>query len=258
MRVVCVDGNESELANTVALCREHPAINEVVGYTSAAEASARHAMDRVELVLLATDLPDGSGIELAAELRTNYPLLTIIFLSENADLAYEAYSVYPQNYLLKPLNGDMLEKEVKRCLLACSSYGMSHIEVQTFGNFEILVDGSAISFKRSKSKELLALLVDKRGSGIPRIQAFTAMWEDREYDRKGQKYFDKILSSLIETLREYKISEILEIKSGLMRIRPELLNCDRYRFDLGDSAAISAYQGDYMYGYSWATWSGWI
>ena len=62
MRVVCVDGNENDLANTVALCREHPAIDEVVGYTSAAEALVRHTMDRVELVLLATDLPDEKTI----------------------------------------------------------------------------------------------------------------------------------------------------------------------------------------------------
>lgn len=256
MRVVCVDGNENDLANTVALCREHPAIDEVVGYTSAAEALARHTMNRVELVLLATDLPDGSGIELAAELRKNYPLLTIIFLSENANLAYEAYSVYPQNYLLKPLSRDVLAKEVNYYLLSRSLRDVSHIEVKTFGNFEILVDGSAVNFKRSKSKELLALLIDREGAGIRREQAYNEMWEDGVYDRKAQKYFDVILHSLSETLSAYGINEILEVRGGFMRIRPELINCDKYRFMAGDSSAGEAYRGVYMYGYSWANWSG--
>ena len=199
MRVLCVDHEERSLNEAVVICRENPAVDAVVGLGSAAEVLEWFKMNRADFALIDVELPDKSGIDLAAELREMSPLLPIVFLAEDARLAYEAFRVYPQNYLLKPLTKAALEREINRCLLARSLRDVSHIEVKTF---------------------------------------------------------DNILASLVETLREHNISEIIEIKSGRMRIRPELFDCDRYRFDMGDSEAISAYQGIYMYGYSWANWNG--
>lgn len=256
MRVVCVDGNESELNRVVGLCAEHPAVDEVTGANSAEEALALLAAERVDLALLTVELPGMGGLALAAGLRKIRPSLAIVFLAEDERYAFAAYAARPQNYLVKPLDREKLGEEIDYYILSRSRRDISHIEVRTFGNFEITVDGSALGFKRVKAKELLALLVDMNGTGISRRQAFTEMWENREYDKKGQKLFDVVFSSLKHTLREYGISEILEMKSGLMRIRPDLIDCDRYRYAMGDDEAISAYQGIYMYGYSWARWNG--
>ena len=256
MRVVCVDGDEQTLNDMVALCREHPAIDEAIGLKDAQETLGWLKMNRADLMLLDIDLTGMNGIELAVELRKACPSLPIIFLAEDTQYAFRAYAVHPQNYLLKPLDKKTLEKEIDYCLISRSLRYISHIEVKTFGNFEIMVDGSAINFKRSKAKELLALLVDREGAGIRREQAFNEMWEDGLYDRKAQKYFDVILRSLSKTLSEYGIGELLEVRGGFMRIRPELIDCDRYRFMAGDSKAGEAYRGVYMYGYSWANWSG--
>ena len=256
MRVICVDGDEQALDHAASLCRKHPAIDEVVALTSAKEALMQLRMGRTDLALLDVSLPDMDGLELAAEMRKLQPSVAVVFLTDDARRALEAYAVHPQSYLIKPLDRETLEKEVRYYLLGRSLREVSHIEVKTFGNFEITVDGSALSFKRTKAKELLALLVDKQGAGISRTQAITELWEDRECDRRLQKYFDNILRSLMETLRTYRISEILELRSGLMRICPELIDCDRYRFTMGDAATINAYQGIYMYGYSWASWNG--
>ena len=256
MRVICADSDESGLQNTVGLCESHPAINEVNGFADASETLAWFKSNHADLALLSVELPGMNGLALAAELRKLQPSLSIVFLAEDARFALDAYSVRPQNYLLKPINKNTLEKEIDHYIFTRSMRDISHIEVSTFGNFEITVDGTAVAFKRAKAKELLALLVDRQGAGISRAQAFTDMWEDREFDRRAQKYFDNILLSLKATLKEYGISEIMEVKGGLMRIRPELLNCDRYRFDAGDSVMVEAYQGVYMYGYSWANWNG--
>ncbi len=35
-------------------------------------------------------------------------------------------------------------------------------------------------------------------------------------------------------------------------MRPELLDCDLYRFLKNDPAAVNAYRGEYMAEYSWA------
>lgn len=256
MRVLCVDGDERSLEHTLALCRSYRGVDEVIGVSTAKDAVEQIRRNHIDFALVETTLPDRNGIELAAELRERQTSVAIVFLTEKARYALDAYAVHPQSYLLKPLNNEALDNEITYFLLSKSLREVAHIEVKTFGNFEITVDGTALAFKRSKSKELLALLVDKQGAGISRMQAATEMWEDREYDRSLQKYFDNILASLMETLRKYNIGELMEVKSGMIRIRPELIDCDRYRFTMGDANAINAYQGIYMYGYSWASWNG--
>lgn len=256
MRVVCVDGDERDRADAFALCAAHPSIDDATALPDAHEALSWLEKETADLVLLDAELPDMSGLELAQALRAKYPHLALLFVTAHPQYALDAYAAHPQCYLLKPLTREALDREVNYFLLGRTQRDVAHIEVKTFGNFEITVDGSAVSFKRSRAKELLALLVDRQGAGIPRAQAFTEMWEDREYDRPAQKYFDNILASLRATLREYRIGEILELRGGFMRIRPELIDCDRYRFTLGDAQAINEYQGVYMYGYSWASWNG--
>ena len=129
----------------------------------------------------------------------------------------------------------------------------SHIQVRTFGNFDVFVDGKAVTFNRSKAKELLAYLVDRRGSSVSRTEAFAVLWEDSIYDRSMQKQLDVVIRSLRSTLQEYGIGEILEMKSGNMRTVPELLDCDLYRFFAGDAEAINEYRGEYMSADSWAS-----
>ena len=53
-------------------------------------------------------------------------------------------------------------------------------------------------------------------------------------------------------IRSAGIEEILEIRSGFLRVRPELPDCDLYRFLKNDPAAVNAYRGDYMPEYPWA------
>ena len=123
--------------------------------------------------------------------------------------------------------------------------------MKTFGRFDCFVDGKAITFRQAKCKELLAYLVDRRGCSVTRAEAFAILWEDRLYDRPMQKQLDVIIRSLRATLKEYGIDAILEIKSGMLRVVPELLDCDLYRFLRRDAEALREYRGEYMYGYSW-------
>ena len=115
--------------------------------------------------------------------------------------------------------------------------------------------GETLAFHRAKSKELLAYLIDRSGKGVTRQDIFAALWEEGLYDRSRQKYLDVIIRSLRETLREAGSEGILEIKSGFLRIRPELLDCDLYRFLNNDPAAVNAYRGEYMPEYTWAVFN---
>ena len=72
------------------------------------------------------------------------------------------------------------------------------------------------------------------------------------YDRAKQKELDVIVRSLKHTLEENGISDIIEIKSGTIRVCPEKFQCDLYDFLKGDVSAVNSYRGEYMSSYSWA------
>ena len=67
-----------------------------------------------------------------------------------------------------------------------------------------------------------------------------------------QKQVDVIVRSLRETLKEYGIGDIVKIDRNGMSVRPELIDCDLYRFLDGDAEIINKYRGEYMNSYSWA------
>lgn len=252
MRVICVDDAELIVEHTVSQCRELKMIDNVQGFTAAGDALDYLKDDPVDLALLDIDMPDMSGLVLAAKIKEIKPDCAIIFLTAYSEYALDAFKLHASGYLMKPVSLERLTEEIEYAVVGRKARPTSHVTVRTFGNFDILVDGESVSFSRSKAKELLAYLIDRNGAGIKRADAFAVLWEDGVYDYSMQKQLDVIIRSLRNTLKEYGISEIFELKRSTMRIRPELIDCDLYRFLQGDTDAVSTYRGEYMNQYSWA------
>ena len=197
----------------------------------------------VDLALLDIDMPEISGLMLAEQVKRKYPDAAIIFLTAFPQYAVQAIKLRASGYLLKPVTLEELREEVAYTRSRKPARPSDHIVVQTFGNFEIFVDGETLFFHRTKAKELLAYLIDRCGRGVNRPTIFAALWEEGLYDHSKQKYLDVIIRSLRETLKEAGIEEILEIKSGFLRVRTELVDCDLYRFLKNDPEAVNAYRG---------------
>ncbi|MBQ5968913.1 MAG: response regulator [Clostridia bacterium] len=252
MKAICVDDEPLVLNLAVSLCRELPELETVEGFTNAREALAYLETESADLALLDIDMPDINGLMLAAKLKELCPQLSVIFLTGYAQYAVDAFELHASGYLLKPIHREKLAAEVSYALSRHPSKKAPRVTVQTFGTFELLIDSKAISFGRSKAKELLAYLIDRQGDRISRAEAFAALWENGQYDRSMQKQLDVIIRSLRDTLQEYGLSDLFEIKGGVMRIVPSRIDCDLYRFLNGDIDAVNAYRGEYMSSYPWA------
>ena len=253
MRAICVDDEPSALRSSVSLCRELAELREVAGFTGAAEALAYLETHAADLALLDINMPDMNGIELAARIRARQPDMAILFLTGDARHALDAFSVHASAYLLKPVERQTLANEVAYALRERPARRSARVTARTFGEFDLFVDGEAVSFRRAKAKQLLAYLIDRQGGGVTRPAVFAALWEDAPYDRPKQKYLDVVIRSLRDTLAAYGVGELLVIRRGTLRIRPELLDCDLYRFFDGDPGAVNAYRGEYMNAYPWAS-----
>ena len=253
MRAICVDDEQLLMEETVEMCRSLPQISEVTGFVRAREALDWLEDHPVDLALLDIHMPDLNGIELAARIKAKRPETAVIFLTGHAEYAVEAFAVRASGYLLKPVTKQRLAEDVAYALRGKISQPAEHIVVQTFGNFDVFVDGKVVKFKMARCKELLAYLVDKQGTGVTRAEVFSILWEDRVYDRGMQKQLDVYIRALRGTLRSYGAENMIELHKGIIRVRPETFTCDAYLFYAGDSDAVNAYRGEYMSAYSWAS-----
>lgn len=253
MRAVCVDDERKSCEYFVSLCEKHPMITDAVGFTKAREALDFVDISTVDMALLDINMPDMDGIRLAMEIKKRSPQTKIIFLTAYSEYALDALKLHVSGYIMKPVIEDEFAAEVDYALSDKGSKEPEHITVQTFGGFDLFVDGKLVSFKQAKCKELFAYLIDRHGSSATRKEIFAILWEDRMYDRSMQKQLDVIIRSMRETLIENGIEEIFEMKNGSLRIASNKVSCDAYRFFDGDINAVDSYRGEYMNSYSWAS-----
>ncbi|MBO5496538.1 MAG: response regulator [Oscillospiraceae bacterium] len=257
MRVICVDDEQQTLQNTLALCREITQITAADGFTEAREALKWMENHPVELAVLDINMPGMDGFTLARAIRDRYEGTEIVFVTAHPQYAVDAWAIHPTGFVVKPLTRERLQEEVEYALRVGADSedkgAAPHVEVRTFGNFDLIVDGRKISFPRSKAKELLACLVDRRGIRMTRAEAFHLLWGEEEYSRSRQKMLDVIIRSLRATLEENGVGGILQIEQGALRVVPEKLDCDLYRLLRGERDTIREYQGEYMSAYAWAS-----
>ena len=253
MRVICVDDEPLAVEYTVGQCAQLPEIDEAKGFTEAQSALDWLRDHPADLAILDINMPEINGITLAARIKEARPETAILFLTAYKEYAFDAYTVRPTGYLLKPVSQEKLASEVRYACGGSHTSAKEHIRVKTFGSFDVYADDKSVCFKLAKAKEILAYLVDKQGSGVTRSELFAAVWEDVPYDRRMQKQLDVYIRSLRETLQEYGIPEIMEMEKGILRVKPDSFVCDAYLFYSGDSDTINAYRGEYMSSYSWAS-----
>ena len=253
MKAICVDDEKLIVDYVVSMCRGLPPLTDAIGFTRAADALQWLRENDADLAILDIDMPGMNGIALAAEIKRLRPHTAIIFLTGYSDYAVKAFELHASGYLLKPVDRARLAEEAAYALSAKPAKPEAHILARTFGRFDLLVDGKPVVFHQAKCKELLAYLIDRQGGSVTRAEAFSILWEDRMYDRPMQKQFDVILRSLRDTLTACGAGGILEISKGTLRIRPDLISCDAWRFFSGDIEAINAYRGEYMSDYAWAS-----
>ena len=253
MKTICVDDELFAMKYTVMQCKQLPQIDDAQGFTRSREALDYVKNHPVDLAILDINMPEIDGIALAIRIKQMQPQTAVLFLTAYKGYAFDAFSVHPSGYLLKPVSLEELAKEVSYAFADAKTAPQARLQVRTFGEFDLLVDGKPVSFPRAKSKELLAYLIDRQGGTITRAAAFAILFEDELYTRQRQKYMDVIIRSLRTTLDECGAGDILEMNRGGLRIRPEKLDCDAYRFFSGDEETVKSYRGEYMNAYSWAS-----
>ena len=187
-----------------------------------------------------------NGVELSKRLKLVCPNLNVIFATGYDDYMRDALSLRVSGYLKKPITPEDVLAELDNLRHPVKPSG-KRVRFQTFGNFEVFIDGEPAAFAREKTKEYLAYLVD-RGTVCTGAEIAAALWEDDI----SPAYLRKLRKDLFDTFQAAGCAEVLIHEWNRQGIRAELVDCDYYDWKRGLPSAINAYHGEYMSQYSWA------
>ena len=125
------------------------------------------------------------------------------------------------------------------------------VSIRTFGYFDVFVGDKPIAFRNKKSKELFALLTDRRGGYVSSQEAIGFLWEDEPVNSVTLARYRKVALRLKNILEEYGISDVVETVDGKRRIVKEKVQCDLYDYLSGDEKYAQLFKGSYLTNFSW-------
>lgn len=237
------------------LAKVNPAF-QVCAFRDPAQALNFAEDNSIDVAFLDIQMFGMTGVALARKLKLLQPKINIIFTTGYSNYMKEAFEMHASGYLLKPVEASAIQAELENLRHPPASAPApapqgntgSRVQIKCFGSFDVLVDGKAVNFKYEKARELLAYLVDRRGTACSSREIMTALWED---DSHGS-YLRNVRKCLLDTMNSLDCGDILETDWGKIRIVPEKVDCDYYRWLAGDVSGINAWRGEYMSRYSWA------
>ena len=249
MRAIIVDDEPLMIKSFMRLSAGIPDLTVVGQLDCGADALAFIRNNDVEIVFLDIVMPDMTGIECAKQIKAFRPDILIVFISAFDEYVRDSNSIGGDYYIVKPYKREVLEMTVSRMKLL-QKRQRKNIFIQTFGRFSVLMDGKPVGLT-GKAKEILALIVTKRGKEISNEELYSTIWEDRPYSNDAIKVYYNALKRLRETLAENGLSELLISSGRGQRVNTDLFDCDYY--DLLDSNMTDdeKFEGEFLTEYSW-------
>lgn len=252
MNILAVDDKQLALNAVVRTVREIDPEGTCTGVTSGEEALAWTREHHPQVVFTDIEMPGLGGLELAKALRELDSNINVVFATAHGEYALEAHGLYPSGFLMKPVTAEGVREALENLRHPVSTVDPHALTVRCFGNFEVFFDGRPLKFKRSKTKELFAYLIDRNGSRSSIGEVMAVLWEDGQDSISRRAQVRNLISDLRSTLASVNQADVLERGRDSIAIVPSLIDCDYFKFLACDSAAVNSYKGEYMSQYSWS------
>lgn len=206
---------------------------------------------RPDVAFLDIEMPGMNGLSLAAKIKELSPMTNIIFVTAYSSYALDAFQLHTSGYLIKPATPEKIRDELNNLRVPTPDKGSHVLRVQCFGNFEVFANGKPLSFAYSKTKELLAYLIDRNGASCNTGELCAVLWEDKPDSIELRNYLRKLLADLSHTLASVQAEEVFIKRRNQFSVATGQLDCDYYEY-LRSGEASRSYVGEYMTQYSWA------
>jgi two-component SAPR family response regulator len=235
------------LGALVAAVEASPDISEVTSFSDCEEALEFVKARRVDVAFLDINMQGMGGLALAEKIIAERPDCKIVFCTGYEEYAIPAFKLHASGYLMKPISAQDVQGEIDNIK---GEYKKERpLTVKCFGNFEVYAKDEKLSFKRLKSKELLAYLVDRNGAGMTAKQICAVLFPDDTDDTKNAAYLRQLVMDLKNTLRAVGAEQVLCHETPCYRVNVNLIKCDYISYL---ETGKPEFRGEYMTQYSWA------
>lgn len=249
MRAILVDDEPLMLKRFARLSQEIPDLHIVGQFESSQEALEYAEANPVELAFLDVAMPIMNGIELAKKLRENRKDILIVFVSAYDEYIWDSNKVGGDYYIIKPYDRETLEMVMDRIRLIAQRQ-KKELYIQTFGRFVVFRNGKPVPLT-GKAKEILALIVTRRGREISNEELFSIIWENRPYSNKNMSVFYNALRRLRDALRDEGLEDLLITTARGQVVNTSMFDCDYYAYLDKNMEVRDRFEGEFLSEYSW-------
>lgn len=247
MIAIAVDDEELMLRALVRAVSASTDITEVVPFSNAEQALDYVKQHPIDIAFLDINMRGMGGMALAEKIIECRPNSKIIFCTGYEEYAISAFKIHASGYLMKPISAQDVQKEIDN--IKGLRQKQKLLDVKCFGNFEVYAQGKPLPFKRSKTKELFAFLVDRNGAGMTAKQICAVLFPDDIDDDKNSAYIRQLVLDLKNTLKAVDASDVFCHETPFYRVNTSLLKCDYISYL---QTGKPKFYGEYMTQYSWA------
>ena len=251
MNVLAVLENEAaQLPMMQMLSAMEPEAN-LMCFGSSLPALAAARQYEIDVAVIDTVLPELSGLDFGRYLQELYPNVNLIYISSDRSTGFDALRQHASGILPKPIVETELRRELDELRYPQTAKGGKRLFAQTFGNFELFADGKPVAFKYTKTKEIVAVLINNRGAQTSNGEIIACLWEDDGDPEKKSSYLSNLRQDLQNTFTKLKLNGVILKQGGSLAIATDRIECDLYDWLEKKQESRYHYLGDYMNQYSW-------
>ncbi|MBR5250908.1 MAG: response regulator [Clostridia bacterium] len=247
MIAIAVDDEALMLRALVRAISASPDVNEVIAFSDCEKALDYVKANPVNLAFLDINMRGMGGLALAEKIVNFRSDCKIIFCTGYEEYAIPAFKLHASGYLMKPISAEDVQSEINNIKGVRQKQKL--LEVKCFGNFEVFAEGERLAFKRLRTKELFAFLVDRNGAGMTAKQICAVLFQDDTDDNKNVAYLRQLVLDLKHTLKSVGAESVLCHETPCYCIDTNLIKCDYISYL---ETGKPEFRGEYMTQYSWA------
>ncbi len=251
MKILAADDESMALEQLVAAIKEAAPKAELTSFQSPGKLLEYAKENTFDVAFLDVEMGSMTGIEVAKQLKIENPRINIIFVTGYSKYMAEAFRLRVSGYVEKPITVEAVKEELEGLRIPVMPVKKKGMVAKCFGTFDVFADGKSIEFERSKTKEMLAYLIDRRGSAVTSGELRAVLWEDAESEKSKSAYLQMLKKDLISTLKKAGLQDVLLIGWNKYAIDTEQIACDYYDYLDDKPEGVRAYNGEYMSQYSW-------
>lgn len=267
MKAIVCDDELLALYHIEQVVSSNTHIDTVQAFSDSTKALDFVQSNDIDIAFLDIEMGVVSGIQIAKAIRSRSNTAYVVFTS-GYDYAITAFEIKANGYLLKPYDQARVhfeidcaynqliaikskEKSIQEGKITEKQAANKRVRFQTIPRFDMFVDGKLVPITSAKSKEFLALLVDKKGSSLTLDYIVSILFEDKD-DSVGKAYFRVVLQRLNMVLKDQNLEELILHSKNQYSLNTDMVSCDYYDIIAGDKTAIATFMGEYMSEYSWS------